>query len=91
MSKSTPKLKNVLNDIAEAIRLKKQTTTKYCPLDYADEIASIESGTEGLGYVLVDMDYVSHKGSIFTSKQCIMLEDYSKIKNAYGYTIKIGE
>ena len=45
MARSEKNLTTVFTDTADAIRTKKGTSAEICPLDFADEIASIPGGT----------------------------------------------
>lgn len=49
MARSANNLNAVLQDTADAIKAKKNSSSKICPRDFADEIAGITSGTTPTG------------------------------------------
>lgn len=74
MAQSQNNLTAVLQDIADAIRSKKGTSATICPRDYADEIASIPSGSNKLPSVI--------DGSVTT----LTADDFGSITSIKGYT-----
>lgn len=85
MAQSEKNLVAVFTDTANAIRAKKQSVAEISPLDFADEVASIPTGIEPTGEIILynnDKHYdVTDKAQVFTDVWYVKPYDYQLSNN----------